>query len=104
MRGACFAGGDAVGDRAHPQRVHAVVAAGAVCQEDGFVLAFEPAFARQVPAHAARDGAGQLRQLRARRRAGAAQARLALRLLHVRLVHAIKPQHVKVHRKHLTVA
>lgn len=32
------AGGDAVGDRVHPQRVHAVVFRSAVCQEGRFVL------------------------------------------------------------------
>ena len=32
------AGGDAVGDRTHPQRVHAVAAASAVGQEDGLLL------------------------------------------------------------------
>ena len=36
----------------------------AVGQEHGFVFAFEPAAARQVPAHAMRDGVGELRQLR----------------------------------------
>ena len=40
------AGGDAVGDRTHPQRVQAVVAASAVGQKGGFVFAFEPALAR----------------------------------------------------------
>ena len=84
-----LAGGDAVGDRTHPQRVQAVVAACAVGQEGGFVLAFEPAFANQMAAHTVRDLAGQLRQLRGRRRAGAMQARFALWLLDV-LVHAIK--------------
>ena len=68
------AGGDAVGDRTHPQRVHAVVAAGAVGQEDGLLLAFEPAFARQMPAHAMRDRVSQVRQLRGSRGAGAVQA------------------------------
>ena len=57
-------GGDAVGHRTHPQPIHAVVATRAVGQEHGFVFAFEPAAARQVPAHAMRDGVGELRQLR----------------------------------------
>ena len=43
-----------------------------------------------------RDGIGQLRQLRGGRRAGTVQARLALGLLDVLLIHAIKPQHMKV--------
>ena len=43
LQGADFApglraGGDAVGDRTHPQRVHAIAAARAVRQETGFVL------------------------------------------------------------------
>jgi len=46
---------DAVGDRTHPQRVQAVVAASAVGQERGFVFAFEPAFAHQMPTHPVRD-------------------------------------------------
>ncbi len=58
------AGGDALGDRTHPQRVHAVIAASAVGQEDGLLLAFEPAFARQMPAHAIRDLVSRVRQLR----------------------------------------
>lgn len=58
------AGGDAVGDRTHTQRVHDVVATRAVGQEGRFVLAFEPAFARQMPAHAMRDRVSQVRQLR----------------------------------------
>ena len=65
------AGGDAVGDRTHPQRVHAVVAARAVGQEDGLLLAFEPAFARQMPTDAMRDRVSQVRQLRGSRGAGA---------------------------------
>ena len=87
-------GGDAVGHRTHPQPIHAVVATRAVGQEHGFVFAFEPAAARQVPAHAMRDGVGELRQLR--RGGGAAQARLAPRGLDVRVVHAVEPQHVEV--------
>ncbi len=87
-------GGDAVGHRTHPQPIHAVVATRAVGQEHGFVFAFEPAAARQVPAHAMRDGVGDLRQLR--RGGGAAQARLAPRGLDVRVVHAVEPQHVEV--------
>ncbi len=89
-------GGDAVGHRTHPQRVHAVVARRAVGQKHGFVLAFQPAFARQVPAHAMRDGVGQFRQLRRCGRTGAVQARLALRTLGGVLVHAVEPQHVEV--------
>jgi hypothetical protein len=58
------AGGDAVGDRTHPQPLHAVVATRAVGQEHGFLFAFEPAAARQVPAHPVRDGICQLGQLR----------------------------------------
>jgi len=87
-------GGDAVGHRTHPQPIHAVVATRAVGQEHGFVFAFEPAAARQVPADAMRDGVGELRQLR--RGGGAAQARLAPRGLDVRVVHAVEPQHVEV--------
>ena len=68
----------------------------AVGQEHGFVFAFEPAAARQVPAHAMRDGVGDLRQLRRCGRTGAAQARLAPRGLDVRVVHAVEPQHVEV--------
>jgi len=60
------------------RRVQAVVAASAVGQEGGFVFAFEPAFALQMPAHAVHDLAGQVRQLRAGQRAGAMQARFAL--------------------------
>ena len=75
------AGGDAVGDRTHPQRVHTVVAASPLGQEGGFVFAFEPATANQMPAHPVRDGVGQVRQLRGGRRAGAMQARFALWLL-----------------------
>jgi hypothetical protein len=55
------AGGDAVADRTHPQRVHAVVAASAVGQEDGLLLTFEPAFAPQMPADAMRDRVRQVR-------------------------------------------
>ena len=44
-----------------------------------------------------RDRAGQLHQLRAGRRAGAVQARLALRMLDVLLVHTVEPQHVEMH-------
>ncbi len=68
----------------------------AVGQEHGFVFAFEPAAARQVPAHAMRDGVGQFRQLRRCGRTGAVQARLALRTLGGVLVHAVEPQHVEV--------
>lgn len=89
-------GGDAVGHRTHPQPIHAVVATRAVGQEHGFVFAFEPAAARQVPAHAMRDGVGELRQLRRGGGTGAAQARLAPRRLDVRVVHAVEPQHVEV--------
>ncbi len=73
------AGGDAVGDRTHPQRVHAVVAASVVGQEDGLLLALEPAFARQMPAHAIRDRVSQVSQLRGSRGAGAVQAWFARR-------------------------
>ena len=68
--------GDAVSDRTHPQRVHAVITASAVRQKDGLFLAFEPAFARQMPAHAMRDLVRQMRQLRGGRGAGAMQAPL----------------------------
>ena len=71
-----LAGGDAVSDRTHPQCVQAVVAACAVGQKGGFGFAFEPASARQMPAHPVRDLAGQLRQLRGRRRSGSLNARL----------------------------
>jgi hypothetical protein len=89
-------GGDAVGHRTHPQPIHAVVATRAVGQEHGFVFAFEPAAARQVPAHAMRDGVGELRQLRRGGGTGAAQARLAPRGLDVRVVHAVEPQQTAV--------
>ena len=49
-----------------------------------------------MAAHPVRNLAGQERQLRGRRRAGSAQARFALRLLDVLLIHAVEPQHVKV--------
>ena len=58
-------------------------------------FAFEPAFARQVPAHTVRDLLSQVRQLRGRGRTGPAQARLVRPGGH-RLVHAVEPQHVKV--------
>ena len=70
-------------------RVQAIVAASTFGQEGRFVFAFEPAVARQVPAHAMRDGVRQRRQLRGGRGAGAMQARLALRLLDV-LIHAVE--------------
>jgi hypothetical protein len=89
------AGGDAEGDRTHPQRIQAVLAIRADGQEHGFVLAFQPAFARQVPADAMREGVGELRQLRRAGRTGAAQARLALRELDVRAVYAVEPKHVE---------
>jgi hypothetical protein len=89
------AGGDAIGDRTHPQRVHAVVAARAVGQVGGVLPASEPTAARQMPAHTVRDLVSQVRQLRGGRRAGAMQARLALWLFDV-LRHAIEPQHMKV--------
>ena len=87
------AGGDAVGDRTHPQRVQAIVAAGTFGEEVRFVFAFEPAVARQMPAHAIGDLVRQLRQLFGGRGAGAMQARFALRLFEV-LIHAVEHQHV----------
>ena len=90
---------DAVGDGTHAQCVHGVVAASTFREEGRFVLAFEPAFARQMPAHAIRDPVSQVRQLRGGRGASAMQAWFALRLLHFLLVHAVKPQHVEVHVK-----
>jgi len=71
------AGGDAIGDRTHPQCVQAVVAASPLGQEGGFVFAFEPAFANQMPAHTVRDLFSQVRELRGRGRTGAAQRRTA---------------------------
>jgi len=70
-----LAGGDAVGDRTHPQCVQAVVAACAVGQKCRLVFAFKPAFAHQPPTHPVRDGIGQLSRLRKGGRAGAMQAR-----------------------------
>ena len=90
------AGGDAVGDRTHPQPIHAVVACSAVCQEGRFALPFEPAFARQVPTHPVRDGSCQLGQLRGGGRTGAVQAQFAPRQLGGFHVHAVEPQHVEV--------
>ena len=39
----------------HPQRVHGVIATSAVGQGGGFVFAFEPALAPQMPTHPVRD-------------------------------------------------
>ena len=70
-------GGNAVGDRTHPQPIRTVVGAGAIRQGGRFVFAFEPAFANQMPAHTVRDLFSQVRELRGRGRTGAAQRRTA---------------------------
>lgn len=49
-----------------------------------------------MAAHQVRNLISQARQLRGGRRAGAAQARLVLRLLDILLLHAVEPQQVKV--------
>ena len=82
------------GDRTHPQGIHAVVAARAFGQEDGLLLAFEPAVSRQMPAQVVRDRRRKVRQLRSNRGAGAVQARFALRLLDILVAHDVEPQQV----------